>query len=93
MVNTGFEKVSFQENFFDLVVGNPPYSNQVIYSKDEELNNLVIHHFFVAKSIRLLKENGILAFVLPTYCLDNVKNHSRCQETRLLLHLKMGAGH
>ena len=77
VVNTGFEKVSFQENSFDLVVGNPPYSNQVIYSKDEELNNLVIHHFFVAKSIRLLKENGILAFVLPTYCLDNVKNHSR----------------
>ena len=77
VVRTGFENANFQDNYFDVVVGNPPYSSQVIYSQDKELDSLVIHHFFVARSIRLLKQNGILAFVLPTYCLDNVKNHSR----------------
>jgi type I restriction-modification system DNA methylase subunit len=77
VINTKFENSQYKDNSFDLVIGNPPYSNQVIYHEDKELNNLVIHHFFVAKSIRLLKENGVLAFVLPTYCLDNVKNHSR----------------
>ena len=77
VINTKFENTKYKDNSFDLVVGNPPYSNQIIYSDDRELNDLVIHHYFVAKSIRLLKENGVLAFVLPTYCLDNVKNHSR----------------
>ena len=31
----------------------------------------------MAKSIKLLKEGGILAFVVPSYCLDNLKGHAR----------------
>ena len=53
------------------------YSSQVIYSDDLELNDMVIHHFFVARSIKLLKDDGILAFVVPSYVLDNYKNHPR----------------
>ena len=53
VVNTRFENTKYSDNSFDLVVGNPPYSNQVIYSQEKELDNLVIHHFFVVKSISL----------------------------------------
>ena len=77
VLNARFEEAKYHNNSFDLIAGNPPYSNQVIYNADKELNDLVVHHFFVAKSIKLLKDNGILAFVLPTYCLDNVKNQAQ----------------
>ncbi len=73
--NTGFEK--YNESEFDLIIGNPPYSNMIMYDKDPELNNQVIHHYFMAKSLKMLKEGGILAFVVPTYCLDNTRSHAR----------------
>ena len=75
IVNSSFER--YQENNFDLIVGNPPYSNSVIRDSDKELDDYVIHHYFMAKSIKLLKEGGILAFVVPSYCLDNLKGHAR----------------
>jgi adenine-specific DNA methylase len=73
--NSSFER--YQENNFDLIVGNPPYSNSVIRDCDKELDDYVIHHYFMAKSIKLLKDGGILAFVVPTYCFDNLKGHAR----------------
>jgi len=55
-----------------------PYSSQIvedIYYKD--LSHLAIHHFFVAKCARLLKDNGIIAMVLPLFFLDNTRDHAR----------------
>jgi len=75
ITNCSFER--YQDNNFDLIIGNPPYSNTVIRDADKELDNYVIHHYFMAKSIKLLKEGGILAFVVPSYCLDNIKGHAR----------------
>ncbi len=37
----------------------------------------MIHHYFLAKGISLLKEGGILAMVVPQYCLDNRTQHAR----------------
>ena len=36
-----------------------------------------IHHYFVAKSLRMLKVGGYLAMILPSYFLDNSKAHTR----------------
>ena len=75
---TGFENLNYGNKKYDLVISNPPYSSQLvedIYYKD--LSHLAIHHFFVAKSARLLKEGGIIAMVLPQFFLDNVKDHAR----------------
>lgn len=71
------------ENFnpsprYDLVIGNPPYGAQTIFdAKHSDLNDHRIHHYFVAKSMRLLNEGGILAMVLPQYFLDNESKHVR----------------
>ncbi len=73
-----FENLHFSEEKYDLIISNPPYSNQLvedIYYKD--LSHLAIHHFFVAKCARLLKNNGIIAMVLPQFFLDNVREHAR----------------
>ena len=58
------------ENKFDLIIGNPPYfviqknivSNEY-YKYFEGRPNIFI--IFIIKSLKMLKENGILSFVLP----------------------------
>jgi type I restriction-modification system DNA methylase subunit len=71
------------ENFnpsprYDLIIGNPPYGAQTVCDANHaDLNDYRIHHYFVAKSMRLLNEGGILAMVLPQYFLDNESKHVR----------------
>ena len=75
---TFFENIYFNHDKYNLIISNPPYSSQLvedIYYKD--LSHLAIHHFFVAKCARLLKDNGIIAMVLPTFFLDNLRDHAR----------------
>ena len=57
-------------NKYDLIIGNPPYfvmkKNEVqssYYQYFEGRPNIFI--MFIIKSLKLLKENGILSFVLP----------------------------
>ncbi len=78
VLNRGFESVAYPKNSFDLIIGNPPYAkDKVTDPQYPEYSNLALHHYFVAKSIELLKEGGILAMVLPQYCLDNLSEHPR----------------
>ncbi|MFV1883228.1 MAG: Eco57I restriction-modification methylase domain-containing protein [Balneola sp.] len=76
--------LDFQGNKYDLVIGNPPYINKKLLSKDQiekckklereeildygETKN--IWPAFLIKSIGLLNENGILCFVLPAELLQ-----------------------
>lgn len=73
----GFE--SWQPDMrFDLIVGNPPYGREILKDdKHPDLAQLRIHHYFVAKCMRLLAPSGILAMVLPRYFMDNVRDHAR----------------
>ncbi|MCW5588146.1 MAG: SAM-dependent DNA methyltransferase [Legionellales bacterium] len=78
IVNKGFQH--FHDNEFDLIIGNPPYASFTVFDKKHpDLCDEMIHHYFVAKSVRLLKENGLLAMVVPCYILDNPKRHLRKQ--------------
>ena len=77
LIATKFEKIYFNQEKCNLIVSNPRYSSQIIediYYQD--LSHLAIHHFFVVKCARLLKDNGIIAMVLPLF-LDNTKDHAR----------------
>ncbi len=63
---------------FDLIIGNPPYgADKVEDKKHSDLTHLCIHHYFVAKCMRMLKPAGILAMVLPSYFMDNRRDHAR----------------
>lgn len=73
----GFETYHPQKTF-DLIIGNPPYGQDIIVDeRHTDLSALRIHHYFVAKCMRILAPGGILAMVLPRYFLDNRKNHAR----------------
>ena len=78
IINNGLQDIDFTGLKYDLIVGNPPYGDvkmQDLYMPD--LNNYNIHHYFTAKCVRLLKDNGILAFVLPSFYLDIPQRNTR----------------
>ncbi|PIQ43270.1 MAG: hypothetical protein COV52_02015 [Gammaproteobacteria bacterium CG11_big_fil_rev_8_21_14_0_20_46_22] len=82
ILNQGFQH--FHESEFDLIIGNPPYATFSVYDKQhKDLTGLLIHHYFIAKSIRLLKNGGLLAMVVPSYVLDKKHGHSRKQTSEL----------
>lgn len=78
ILNRGFQHCNFKPDSFDLVIGNPPYSAQCIEDKHyPQFKHMAIHHYFVAKSIALLRKGGLLVMVLPQYCMDNLRDHPR----------------
>jgi len=77
-INNKFEKVTLQNNSFDLVLGNPPFSNnKVIDPNNPDIAKSVLTDYFVARGVRLLKKGGILAFVVNQYVLDMISGHIR----------------
>jgi len=72
VINKGFEQVSFPNEYFDLVIGNPPYSTVGLNDVDfgSSRTNLNMDSFFVYKSLKKLRKGGVMAFVMPIGFLD-----------------------
>ena len=71
IINNGLQDIDFAGKKYDLIIGNPPYSDEKINDNFmPDISNYSIHHYFVAKCVRLLKDDGILALVLPAFYLD-----------------------
>jgi len=66
--NMSFLDFEAENGSYDLVVGNPPFSN-VTSSIDEE--TYYLHEHFINKSMKLLKEDGIMAMVVSNSFLDS----------------------
>jgi len=78
LICSGFENIYFGKKKYDLIISNPPYGREPVNdSFNPDLSHLIIHHWFVAKSARMLKARGIIAMVVPQFFLDNVKDHAR----------------
>lgn len=78
IINDGLQNVDFAGRKFDLIVGNPPYSSEKITDDFmPDLSGYTIHHYFVAKCMRLLKDNGIMALVVPSFYMDIPQSNTR----------------
>ncbi|MDQ5921837.1 MAG: hypothetical protein QG673_1896, partial [Pseudomonadota bacterium] len=78
IINQPLQEVDFIDRKYDLIIGNPPYSHEVVTDNFmPDISNYTIHHYFVAKCVRLLKDEGILALVLPCYYLDVPRRNTR----------------
>lgn len=68
---TGYEKTDFQNDFFDLAIGNVPFGQYQV--NDPEYNKLgySIHNYFLAKSLDKVRPGGILAFITTRYTMDS----------------------
>ena len=77
-LNNAFQNTSIRAAGFDLIIGNPPFGQQSLYDPDfPELKKFSIHNYFLAKSMRLLREGGIAAFVVSRYFMDAADSSAR----------------
>ena len=66
----GFEESKFNDNSFDVIIGNVPFGNIKLHDKRYDKYNLPMHDYFAAKSIDQVKPGGIVTFVTSKYTMD-----------------------
>ncbi|MBY0379140.1 MAG: N-6 DNA methylase [Burkholderiales bacterium] len=66
--NCGFEKSNVLDNVFDVVIANPPFGDFKV--SDLQIKPASIHNYFMMKSIDVIREGGIGAFIVSRYFLD-----------------------
>jgi|GEM_PF-2465220 len=72
----GFETTDFNDHSFDLVVGNVPFAD--IRLSDDQYKDVLIHDYFFQKSLDLVREGGVVAFITSTGTMD--KKDSRIRQ-------------
>lgn len=73
----GYEKTKFRDNFFDVAIGNVPFGSYMVADKRYDNLNLLIHDYFFAKTIDLVRPNGIIAFITSKGTMDKKKSDFR----------------
>lgn len=66
----GFETMQFPDSFFDCVVGNVPFGNYKVPDKRYDRHNFLIHDYFIAKSLDLVRPSGVVAVVTSSGTMD-----------------------
>ncbi len=70
----GYEKVRIKDNEYDLAVGNVPFGNYSVVDKTGRYDDkLLIHNYFFAKTLDVVKPGGIIAFITSKGTLDQKK--------------------
>ncbi|MBF0456208.1 MAG: N-6 DNA methylase [Magnetococcales bacterium] len=73
-----FTKAPLPENTYDLVIGNPPFSDTAITSDPKYAKHkFFIHDYFFAKSIDAVRPGGLLAFISSAGTLNKVNTKAR----------------
>lgn len=70
IVVQGFETMQFPDSFFDCVVGNVPFGNYKVPDKRYDRHNFLIHDYFIAKSLDLVRPGGVVAVVTSSGTMD-----------------------
>lgn len=77
-INKPFQDIHISSNSFDAVVGNPPYGNQKVFDRNhQDLSNLSIHNYFIAKSMDKLREGGVFGVIVSRFFLDGIDSTAR----------------
>lgn len=66
----GFEKTDFNNDFFDVVIGNVPFGDFKVYDPDYKTQNFLIHDYFFAKALDKVRPNGIVALITSQGTMD-----------------------
>ena len=66
----GFETMQFPDSFFDCVVGNVPFGNYKVPDKRYDRHNFLIHDYFIAKGLDLVRPGGVVAVVTSSGTMD-----------------------
>lgn len=66
----GFENTRFNDNSFDVAIGNIPFGDFSVNDSKYNSENLKIHDYFFLKSLDKVRDGGIVAFVTSKGTLD-----------------------
>lgn len=66
----GYEATKFEDNSFDVILGNIPFNSVKIYDRRYNDLNPYIHDYFFIKSLDLAKPGGIIAFITSKGIMD-----------------------
>lgn len=67
---TGFEKTQFNDNTFDLAIGNVPFGDYKVNDPAYNKENFLIHDYFLAKMIDKVRPGGLVAVITTKGTLD-----------------------
>ena len=74
---TGYENTKFADNSFDFAVGNVPFGDYSLHDKRYDKDHLLIHDYFLVKSLDKVRPGGIVAFVTSKGTLDKANPAAR----------------
>ena len=70
IVVQGFEETSYPDSFFDCVIGNVPFGAYQVSDRRYDRHHFMIHDYFIAKSLDLVRPGGVVAVVTSSGTLD-----------------------
>ncbi len=74
---SSFQNTPFKSPHFDITIGNPPFGQTKLYDRNFPQLDFSMHNYFIAKSMELVKEGGLGAFVVSRYFLDSADSKHR----------------
>ena len=66
----GFEETSYPDSFFDCVIGNVPFGAYQVSDRRYDRHHFMIHDYFIAKSLDLVRPGGVVAVVTSSGTMD-----------------------
>lgn len=71
VINSGFEKTSFPDNFFDCAISNIPFGDYKVFDPEHPERKSSIHNQFFLKGLDKVRPGGVVAFLTSSYVLDS----------------------
>ncbi|MEG0296775.1 MAG: N-6 DNA methylase [Clostridium sp.] len=98
IINSKYEDCELKDGSFDLILGNVPFGSTSPYDcidKDLNNHNLLIHDYFFMKSIKKVREGGVIAFITSSGTMDKKTSDVReliSKECSLIGALRLPSG-
>ena len=70
IIQSGFEKTTFPDSFFDSVISNVPFGDYSTFDPEHPERKTSIHNAFFLKGLDKVRAGGVMAFVTSSYVLD-----------------------
>ncbi|MGL4483382.1 MAG: DEAD/DEAH box helicase family protein, partial [Anaerovoracaceae bacterium] len=77
IIVTGIENTEFKDNSFDLVLGNVPFGPFGVNDRRYNKHKFLIHDYFFAKNLDLVRHGGVMALITSTGTLDKKNDKIR----------------
>lgn len=72
-----FIKTALPQGYYDLVIGNPPFSGTQIKADPDYPQGFMIHDYFFAKSLDAVRPGGLLMFVTSAGTMNKLDSTAR----------------